>query len=65
MNDENEKDKTPSSVSGEITVFNVIDGDTISVISDANTKPMRIRFACIDAPEMSQSWGIQAKAFLK
>jgi endonuclease YncB( thermonuclease family) len=46
-------------------VFDVIDGDTIKIIKNKNEKPVKIRLSCIDAPELTQSWGIEAKAHLK
>ena len=49
----------------EVIIAKIIDGDTINVVSDKYKKPLRIRLACIDAPELSQSWGVEAKAFLK
>lgn len=41
------------------TVVGVHDGDTITVRSDGRTH--RIRLACIDAPELGQSFGSRAK----
>jgi endonuclease YncB( thermonuclease family) len=41
------------------TVVGVHDGDTITVRSDGGTR--RIRLACIDAPELGQSFGSRAK----
>jgi endonuclease YncB( thermonuclease family) len=43
-------------------VLKIIDGDTIKV--RINNNQIKIRLACIDAPEMSQTWGIEAKEFL-
>ena len=43
----------------------MIDGDTIKVKNSKNDKPYKIRLACIDAPEISQSWGSKAKEFLQ
>jgi endonuclease YncB( thermonuclease family) len=43
-------------------VLKIIDGDTIKV--RINNNQIKIRLACIDAPEMSQAWGIEAKEFL-
>ena len=40
----------------------VHDGDTISVKENGRT--IRIRLACMDAPEMGQTFGAQAKAIL-
>jgi micrococcal nuclease len=48
----------------ESIVIDIVDGDTIKVKNNDN-EVKRIRLACIDAPEISQSWGIQAKSFLK
>jgi endonuclease YncB( thermonuclease family) len=41
------------------TVVGVHDGDTITVRADWRT--VRIRLACIDAPELGQSFGARAK----
>jgi len=41
------------------TVVGVHDGDTVTVKSDGRTR--RIRLACIDAPELGQSFGSRAK----
>ncbi len=41
------------------TVVGVHDGDTLTVKSDGRTR--RIRLACIDAPELGQSFGSRAK----
>lgn len=48
---------TASELTG--TVVGVHDGDTITVKSDGRTR--RIRLACIDAPELGQSFGSRAK----
>lgn len=44
-------------------VVNVIDGDTITVVADGEN--VKIRLYGIDAPEMAQDYGPQAKLALK
>ena len=39
-------------------MLRIVDGDTIKV--RINNNQIKIRLACIDAPEMSQAWGIEA-----
>jgi endonuclease YncB( thermonuclease family) len=43
-------------------VLNVIDGDTIAV--ELSSGPIRVRFDSIDAPEMDQPWGREARTQL-
>jgi endonuclease YncB( thermonuclease family) len=43
-------------------VLNVIDGDTIAV--QLSSGPIRVRFDSIDAPEMDQPWGPEARSRL-
>ena len=45
-------------------VIRVIDGDTIIVLSSDNKKN-KIRLSYIDAPEISQQYGINSKNFLE
>ena len=47
----------------EGTVTGISDGDTLT-ITDKSKKTYKIRLASIDAPEMKQAYGMQAKAFL-
>ena len=42
----------------------VVDGDTVYVQTNVQ-KPLKIRLAYVDAPELSQPFGKDAKAFLK
>jgi len=42
----------------------VIDGDTV-YIKTTSTKPIKVRLAFIDAPELNQPYGKAAKLFLK
>lgn len=44
-------------------VVGVIDGDTITVLDQAD-RPLNIRLAQIDAPELDQPYGVQAKRVL-
>ena len=46
------------------TVEKVVDGNTI-VFKAGDAKTLRVRLADIDAPELDQSWGEEAKAALK
>ena len=47
------------------TVLSISDGDTIRV-RRSNGRPLSVRLACIDAPEIAQSpWGQQARAYLQ
>ena len=46
----------------EAIVLKVIDGDTIYIKSDSGRKKVRLRH--IDAPELRQSYGKEAKIFL-
>ncbi len=54
---------TPITVNGNDVI--VIDGDTIVVKQTLNQPEMRVRLACIDAPELKQSLGVESKEFLK
>jgi endonuclease YncB( thermonuclease family) len=47
----------------EWRVLSVHDGDTIRVSQGQKTE--RIRFACIDAPELKQPMGVQSRDFLR
>ena len=49
----------------ESIVTDIIDGDTIKVITKNENKPLNIRLSCIDTPEIKQPWGVEAKLFLK
>ena len=53
-----------SSISAEYEaeVLKVIDGDTIYIKSDSGRKKIRLRH--IDAPELKQTFGEEAKIFL-
>ena len=42
----------------------VYDGDTVRVIS-SNNEELKIRFACIDAPEKKMEYGIQSRDYLR
>jgi len=45
------------------TLLSIGDGDTLRVSADG--RPLTIRLACIDAPEMAQSpWGQRSRAYL-
>jgi endonuclease YncB( thermonuclease family) len=47
----------------QATVLSIGDGDTMRV--SAGGRPLTIRLACIDAPEMAQSpWGQKSRAYL-
>ena len=41
------------------------DGDTVWIAVDRNTKPLKLRFLGLDAPEICQAWGPQARDALK
>ncbi len=50
--------------SADCTLERVLDGDTVKAICDG--EPIRIRFYCIDAPEMSQRpWGPESRRYLQ
>ncbi|MCK5718636.1 MAG: thermonuclease family protein [Thiomargarita sp.] len=52
--------------SSECKVLKVYDGDTITVQCPNEPKKTRIRFHCIDTPEMRQEpWGEQARDYLR
>ena len=42
----------------------VIDGDTLWVIDDQGEE-LKVRFACTDAPEIAQEYGIKSRDFLR
>ncbi len=46
------------------TVTSVVDGDSLWVTPDGGGKPMQLRLAGIDAPEICQEHGAESKAFL-
>ena len=48
----------------QATVVSIEDGDTLIVRTLANAESMRVHVAGVDAPEMSQPGGPEAKAFL-
>ncbi|MCA0240845.1 MAG: thermonuclease family protein [Proteobacteria bacterium] len=50
------------SVSGTVTA--VLDGDTLTVTPDGGGKPIELRLAGIDAPEICQDGGADARAYL-
>lgn len=45
-------------------VINVIDGDTIHILTDRKDK-LKVRLQFIDAPELDQSYGIESKIMLE
>ena len=47
-------------VNYELTVTSIIDGDKIKVVTKYEKKSLKIRLACIDSPEIKQSWGDKA-----
>jgi len=46
------------------TVSAVLDGDTLTVTPDGGGKPIELRLAGIDAPEICQDGGAEARAYL-
>jgi endonuclease YncB( thermonuclease family) len=46
----------------QIKEGSIYDGDTLRVISSSNEE-LKIRFACIDAPEKNQEYGIESRDF--
>lgn len=58
----NYESKEDSSLSGKVT--HVSDGDT-ATLKDSNGTKHRIRLNGIDAPEIGQEYGIEAKSFLE
>ena len=46
-----------------VRVIKVQDGDTITIL-DQNNQTKKVRFYCIDAPELSQEFGQNAKHYL-
>ena len=46
-------------------VTRVVDGDTLWVKTSANTQPIKVRIQGIDAPEICQLGGVQAREALK
>lgn len=52
------------SLKSGFTVVSVHDGDTIKVRSDSDTI-LKVRLACIDAPELSQPGGKESRDYLK
>ena len=46
-------------------VTRVVDGDTVWVKTSASQPPLKVRIQGIDAPEVCQTGGMQAKAALK
>ncbi|TAG27971.1 MAG: thermonuclease family protein [Burkholderiales bacterium] len=46
-------------------VTHVSDGDTLWIEVDPKTKPIKVRLQGIDAPEICQAWGTQARDALK
>jgi endonuclease YncB( thermonuclease family) len=53
---------TSAGVSGTVTA--VLDGDTLTVTPTNGGKPIELRLAGIDAPEICQDGGADAKAYL-
>lgn len=47
----------------EVVRGSVYDGDTLRIIK--NNEEIKIRFACIDAPEIGQPGGIEARDYLR
>ncbi len=50
-------------LSGVVTY--VGDGDTVWIEVDRNAKPLKLRLSGLDAPEICQEWGVQARDALK
>jgi endonuclease YncB( thermonuclease family) len=48
----------------QATVISVEDGDSLVVRPLTGGEPVRVYIAGVDAPEMSQPWGAQARSFL-
>ena len=51
-------------VSQEYTVKYVSDGDTITVINNKTNKKIKVRLFGIDAPEITQEYGLESKEYL-
>lgn len=49
-------------IHGKVT--KIIDGDTIKMVNQQNKTPYKVRIAHIDAPEIDQKFGLEAKKFL-
>ncbi len=48
----------------QVWVVHVTDGDTVHVIPEGETKPVKVRLGGIDAPEMDQPFGEQSRDLL-
>ena len=47
-----------------VWVVSVTDGDTVHVIPEGETEPLKVRLGGIDAPEMNQPYGEESKNLL-
>ena len=56
--------QTPSK-SWRVKPGSVYDGDTFWAIADVTNEEVKIRMACIDAPEMKQAGGKESRDFLR
>ncbi len=55
----------PNSIYGRVVPDSVYDGDTIRIVNRDNGEEIKIRFCGIDAPEMKQPGGIEARDYLR
>ena len=55
----------PSYFEIQVWVVSVTDGDTIHVVPEGETEPMKVRLAGIDAPEKDQPYGTESTALLE
>lgn len=52
----------PYEITGKVT--KIVDGDTLKIFNEKNHTLYKVRIAHIDAPEINQNFGLEAKKFL-
>ncbi len=58
------RNETPSKT-WRVKPGSVHDGDTFRAIASVTNEEIRVRLACIDAPEMKQAGGVESRDFLR
>jgi endonuclease YncB( thermonuclease family) len=55
---------TPPLPAFTATVTKIVDGDTLNVVIPGNSQEIKVRFACVDAPELDQPGGKPSRTSL-
>lgn len=60
-----DEDGDPTYFELQARVTHVSDGDTVNVLPEGGTEPIKVRLAGIDAPEMDQEYGPESRELLE